>query len=200
MTISQINATYLVNEDRILFRFNTQDQAEYRLWFTRRVTLFLLAASSHLLSNKLEQEHSAEAAKALNEFENEAFLEAAKTANAGQNTYESGTQFPIGFDPLLVMDITCSLIKNDEILESKVQSNEHAFHDGLSVDFVLPGGANLNLKLAGNMMRAMCLLLDQLRQQARWGEATLSTKNVNENKVDGDAILDEKLSQKISIH
>ncbi|MBU3547456.1 hypothetical protein [Polynucleobacter sp. MWH-Jannik1A5] len=200
MTIKQINATYLVNEDRILFRFNTQDQAEYRLWFTRRVTLFLLAASSHLLSKKLEQEHSAEAAKALNKFENEAFLEAAKTANAGQNTYESGTQFPIGFDPLLVMDITCALTKNDEILDPKIQSNEHAFHDGLSVDFVLPGGANLNLKLAGNMMRAMCLLLDQLRQQAGWGEATLSTKNVSENKVDGDAILDEKLSQKISIH
>lgn len=139
MTIKQINASYLVNEDRILFRFSTQDQAEYRLWFTRRVTLFLLAASSHLLSKKLEQDHSAQAAKALNAFESEALVEASKTANAGQQAYESGTQFPIGSDPLLVMDITCALTKNEEKLDEKNSSETHTFDDDLSVDFVLPG-------------------------------------------------------------
>ncbi len=200
MSIKQINATYLVSEDRILFRFNTQDQAEYRLWFTRRVALFLLAASSHLLSKKREQERSAQALKALNEFEKEAFLEAAKTANAGQQTYESGTQFPIGSDPLLVMDITCALIKNDGKLEEKISSEERTFEDGLSVDFILPGGAQLNLKLAGNMMRSTCLLLDQLRQQAGWGEATLVVKSESENDSESDPILNEKLTQKISIH
>jgi hypothetical protein len=200
MSIKQINTTYLVNEDRILFRFNTQDHAEYRLWFTRRVTLFLLAASSHLLSKKLEQEHSAQAAKALNEFEQEAFIEATKTANAGQHTYESGIQFPIGSDPLLVIDITCALTKNGEKLDEKHSSEKHTFDDGLSVDFVLPGGANLNLKLSSNMMRAMCLLLDQLRQQAGWGEASLTIKSESQNDLDGDPILNEKFSQKISIH
>lgn len=200
MSIKQINATYLVNEDRILFRFNTQDQAEYRLWFTRRVTLFLLAASSHLLSKKLEQEHSAQAVKALNKFENEALIEASKTANAGQQTYESGTQFPIGSDPLLVMDVTCALTKNGEKLDENNSSEKPTFDDGLSVDFVLPGGANLNLKLAGNMMRAMCLLLDQLRQQAGWGEASLTLKSESQNDLEGDPILNEKFSQKISIH
>lgn len=200
MAIKQINAAYLVNEDRILFRFNTQNQEEYRLWFTRRVTLFLLAASSHLLSKKREQEHSAQAAKALNEFENEAFLEAAKTANAGQQTYESGTQFPIGFDPLLVMDITCALTKNDETLDPKNQLDEHTFDNGLSVDFVLPGGAKLNLKLTGDMMRAMCFLIDQLRLQAGWGEAILTIKNESENAVENDSTLNEQISQKISIH
>lgn len=200
MAIKQINAAYLVNEDRILFRFNTQNQEEYRLWFTRRVTLFLLAASSHLLSKKREQEHSAQAAKALNEFENEAFLEAAKTANAGQQTYESGTQFPIGFDPLLVMDITCALTKNDETINPKNQLDEHTFDDGLSVDFVLPCGAKLNLKLTGDMMRAMCFLIDQLRLQAGWGEAILTIKNESENAVENDSTLNEQISQKISIH
>ncbi|QWE07877.1 hypothetical protein [Polynucleobacter ibericus] len=200
MTIKQINAAYLVNEDRILFRFNTQNQEEYRLWFTRRVTLFLLAASSHLLSKKREQEHSAQAVKALNEFENEAFLAAAKTANAGQQTYESGTQFPIGFDPLLVMDITCALTKNDETLDPKNQLDEHAFDDGLSVDFVLPGGAKLNLKLTGDMIRAMCFLIDQLRLQAGWGEAILTVKNEGKYEQENDPSLNEKISQKISIH
>ena len=74
MTIKQFNGSYSANEDRILFRFNTQNQEEYRFWFTRRVTLFILAATSHLLSKKLEQTHSADAVKALNEFEKIFFL------------------------------------------------------------------------------------------------------------------------------
>lgn len=196
MTIKQINVSYLVNEDRILFRFNTQDQSEYRLWFTRRVTLFLLAASSHLLSKKLEQDHSSEAARVINEFEKEALLEAAKTANSGQQVYESGVQFPIGSDPLLVMDITCSLAQNSEQIDSKSKAEISDFDGSLSVDFILPGGSNLNLKLTGSMVRAMILLLDQLRQQAGWGEAILHVNKTGEN----DTFIAEKMSQKISIH
>lgn len=196
MTIKQINVSYLVNEDRILFRFNTQDQSEYRLWFTRRVTLFLLAASSHLLSKKLEQDHSPEAARVINEFEKEALLEAAKTANSGQQVYESGVQFPIGSDPLLVMDITCSLAQNSEQIDSKSNAEISDFDGSLSIDFILPGGSNLNLKLTGSMVRAMILLLDQLRQQAGWGEAILHVNKTGEN----DTFITEKMSQKISIH
>lgn len=196
MTIKQINVSYLVNEDRILFRFNTQDQSEYRLWFTRRVTLFLFAASSHLLSKKLEQDHSPEAARVINEFEKEALLEAAKTANSGQQVYESGVQFPIGSDPLLVMDITCSLAQNSEQIDSKSNAEISDFDGSLSIDFILPGGSNLNLKLTGSMVRAMILLLDQLRQQAGWGEAILHVNKTGEN----DTFITEKMSQKISIH
>jgi hypothetical protein len=196
MTIKQLNASYLVNEDRILLRLNTQDQVEYRLWLTRRVTLFILAASSHLLTKKLEQEHSPDAAKAVNEFQKNAILEASKTANAGAQNYEAGTQFPIGFDPLLAMDATCSLTKNGEKLSAQNTATELDFDDALSIDFLLPGGANLNLNLPVNMMRAMCLLLDQLRIQAAWGEASLTIQN------DGgvDATAEQKKSSTSSLH
>ena len=40
----------------------------------------------------------------------------------------------------------------------------------LSLDLVLPGGANINLKMAGPTLQAMCLLLNQLREHAAWGE------------------------------
>ena len=53
MTIKQFNATYLANDDRLLFRFNTSEDTEFRFWFTRRVTLFILAATSHLLVKNL---------------------------------------------------------------------------------------------------------------------------------------------------
>ncbi len=72
MSIKQFNASYLAPDDRVLFRFNTVEDAEFRFWFTRRVTLFILAATQHLIVKNLEQTHSAEAAKAIAEFDKEA--------------------------------------------------------------------------------------------------------------------------------
>jgi len=57
MSIKQLNGSYIPNEDRILFRFSTVDNCEYRFWFTRRITLFLLAATEHLVEKQLEQHH-----------------------------------------------------------------------------------------------------------------------------------------------
>jgi len=196
MSIKQVNATYLVQEDRILFRFNTQDKAEYLLWFTRRVTLFFLVATSHLLTKNLEQAHSPDAAKALNEFEKQAILESATHQNSDSQTYESGSHFPIGSDPLLVMDVSCSLIKNDKKLAYIQSKKEDEIESGLSIDFSLPGGANLNLKLAGNILQAMCVLLDQLRQQAGWGDAVLQVHSSESSELN----LDPKNSKNTSIH
>jgi hypothetical protein len=177
MSIKQFNGAYLLSEDRILFRFNTQNQEEYRLWFTRRVTLFILAASAHLLAKKLEQKHSPDAAKALNAFEKETILESAQASETQSQAYEAGLHFPLGFDPILVMDVTCALTMNGEKLAQLSDIDNVQIDDALSIDFVLPGGANLNLRLLSNTLQAMNILLDQLRLQAGWGEAILSIKN-----------------------
>ena len=169
MTIKQFNGSYLTHEDRLLFRFNTIDDAEFRFWFTRRVTLFILGATAHLLTKHLEKTHSPETAAAITEFQKEALKEQvskqasqqgeAKGEQGGQvgaEAYQAASNYPIGADPLLVMDVKCELSKDGEA-------------DVLSMDFVLPGGANLNLKLGGPTLQAMCLLLDQLRETAAWG-------------------------------
>lgn len=176
MTIRQFNGSYFLNEDRILFRFNTQNQEEYRFWLTRRTTLFIIAAVSHLFANKLELSHSPDAAKALNEFEKECILDFAKREEASAQEYKAGLNFPLGFDPILVMDVTCSLIKNSEKLTHITDKKDGQIDENLSIDFMLPGGANINIRLAGNNLLTMCILLDQLRQQAGWGEAVLRTK------------------------
>ena len=196
MTIKQLNATYLVNEDRILLRFNTPEEAEYRLWITRRVSLFILAASTHLLTKYLEQTHTAETAKAIDAFEKEALVEASKIANAAPNEYQSGTQFPLGSEPILVMDVSCSLLQNNASEGSNTDVNSNANQDIISIDFVLPGGANLNLKLASTMVRAINLLLDQLRQQAGWGEAVFAIQNDGKTAAD----LHEKKSHSSALH
>lgn len=196
MTIKQLNATYLVNEDRILLRLNTPEEAEYRLWITRRVSLFILAASTHLLTKYLEQTHTAETAKAIDAFEKEALVEASKIANAAPNEYQSGIQFPLGSVPILVMDVSCSLLQNNVSEGSNLDANSSGNHDVISIDFVLPGGANLNLKLASTMVRAINLLLDQLRQQAGWGEAVFAIQNDGKTAAD----LHEKKSHSSALH
>jgi len=157
MKIKQLNASYLAHDDRLLFRFNTDENAEFRFWFTRRVTLFILAATQHLIVKKLEQTHTAEAAKAIAEFGNEAAYVTQDHQTKGSELFQPAEKFPFGADPLLVMDVKCSLEK--ESLE-----------DLLSLDLILPGGANVNLKLAGSILHGMCSLLNQLRGHASWGD------------------------------
>ena len=168
-----MNATYLVNDDRLLFRLNTLEDTEFRFWFTRRVTLFILAATSHLVLKSLEQTYSQEAAKAIAEFEEEAVKTSKdQKLSAKPEAYEPAGTYPLGADPLLVMDVKCSFEKQGE-------------EELLSLDLVLPGGANINLKMAGPTLQAMCLLLNQLREHASWGdvpqvqEVAIGAGNVN---------------------
>jgi hypothetical protein len=196
VSIKQINAAYLVNEDRILLRFNTPAEAEYRLWITRRVGLFMLVATTHLLTKQLEQSHAPDTAKAIDAFEKEALVEASKIANTTPNEYQSGIQFPLGAEPILVMDVSCSLLQNNASNNSNSDAITSSNQDIISIDFALPGGANLNLKLASNMVRAITLLLDQLRQQAGWGEAVFAIQNDGKTTAD----LNEKNSHSSALH
>ena len=196
MSIKQINAAYLVNEDRILLRFNTPEEAEYRLWITRRIGLFMLVATTHLLTKQLEQSHAPDTAKAIDAFEKEALVEASKIANATSNEYQSGIHFPLGAEPILVMDVSCSLLQNNATEESKSAALTDGNHEIISIDFALPGGANLNLKLASTMVRAITLLLDQLRQQAGWGEAIIAIHNDGKTAAD----LSENKSHSSALH
>lgn len=158
MSIKQINASYLVNDDRLLFRFNTNEGAEFRFWFTRRVTLFILAATHHLVVKNLEQTHTPQAAKAIAQFgQDEAQSQLSGKDQAGQDFYAPGDAYPLGADLVLVMDVKCTM-------------EQQGLDDVLSLDLVLPGGANVNVKLAGPVLNGMCVLLNQLRQHANWGE------------------------------
>ena len=75
------------------------------------------------------------------------------------------------------MDVTCALTKNGEKITKIEDVKDGEIDNALSVDFVLPGGANLNLKLAGNTFQTMRVLLDQLCQQAGWGEVAMLSSN-----------------------
>jgi hypothetical protein len=189
MGIKQFNGSYLIHEDRILFRFNTDEAAEYRLWLTRRITLFILGATAHLIEKQLEKNHSPEAAKAIAQFDqanleeqlNKPKDDGASSGTGATEVYQGGSQYPLGSDPLLVMDVQCQLSKEKNV-------------DALSVDFALPGGANLNLKLDGKMLQALCVLLQHLAVNAQW-QTTVQVQ-VSEQEIE----LLEANTTKIPLH
>jgi len=157
MSIKQFNGSYMPNEDRLMFRFNTAEDDEYRFWFTRRVTLFILAATDHLVEKKLEQKHDKPAAKAIAQFQQDAVKEQTKFTH----DYAPASKYPIGADPVLVMDVKCTMMQVENI-------------DVLSLDLVMPGGANLNLKLTVPILQTMRLLLERLAAQGNWGQLQLN--------------------------
>jgi hypothetical protein len=186
MTIKQFNATYLVPDDRLLFRFNTSDDLEYRFWLTRRITLFILSATQHLIVKGLEQKHSPDIAKAIADFDKEVVqLDPASKGISHTEEYQVANKYPIGADPVLVMKATCTMEK---------QGND----DGISLDLGLPGGANVNVKLVGPTLQAMCSVLNQLREHASWGEISVVTSSASgtETTVQEPLIL----AQKGSVH
>jgi hypothetical protein len=93
------------------------------------------------------------------------------------------------------MDASCSLLQNNATEAGKSSAMTNGNNEIVSIDFSLPGGANLNMKLASTMVRAITLLLDQLRQKAGWGDAVFSMNSdgnkaadLNENKSHSSAL------------
>ncbi|MBU3582010.1 hypothetical protein ICN19_08265 [Polynucleobacter sp. AP-Capit-er-40B-B4] len=182
MSIKQFNATYLAPDDRLLFRFNTTEDTEFRFWFTRRITLFILAATQHLTVKSLEQTHAPEIAKAIADFDKEVMQSNPESQGVSKaEAYQPAANYPLGADPLLVMDAKCTPEK---------QGSE----DGVSLDLVLPGGANINVKMAGPTLQALCALLNQLREHAKWGDIPLVAQSAT-----GVEILAEE-GKKPSVH
>lgn len=165
MSIKQLNTTYLLQEDRILFRINTHSNEEFVFLFTRRIALFLLAATEHLVEKQLEQRHDPNTAKAVAEFEKKSLVD---VGSSGPE-FEAGETFPLGQAPLLVLEVTCSIAPPDQA------SSEAMF----SIDFVLANDQSINLKLPKSMLIAMRLLLENHCDQASWGRAVIATNPVD---------------------
>lgn len=159
MSIKQLNASYLLQEDRIVFRINTQAKEEFVFLFTRRVALFLLAATEHLVEKQLEQRHEPATAKAVADFEKKGLVD----SGAPGPEFESGETFPLGQSPLLVLEVTCSIAQPED-------GGEPMF----SIDFVLGNEQSINLKLPKPLLIAMRLLLENLCDQASWGRAVIA--------------------------
>lgn len=153
MNIKQFSGKYLQNDDRIIFRFNTIDQSEYIFWFTRRITQFILISAAPFIEKEYEN-RTPSIENVISEMK-----QSDKQAPSFNQAYAPGHQYPLGGEAVLVMDAKCEIMKIEE---------QYIF----SLDFILPGGAGVNLKLPISIMKPMILLLEELNVQAKWGHPT----------------------------
>lgn len=147
MSITQFNATYSLEEDRVLFRFNTNQAQEYRLWLTRVVVRDILALGAQASVAVLAREHPPEQAKAIADFKQQV-----KVQEAQFTTFVPATQFPLGAEPLLVHKARIALEK-----------------DATALELLLPKGQLLTLRLNEDMIGQLRLLLHTIEQRAGWG-------------------------------
>jgi ribosomal protein L10 len=147
MSITQFNATYVKEEDRVLFRFNTSESLEYRLWLTRQVVADLLRVIVKGSVEVVAREHPVEHAKAIVEFKQQA-----KAANPQFTTFVPATKYPLGAEPVLVHSLRLTM-----------QTNH------LSLEMMIPKGQVLTMRLTEDMLSQMRLLLQTIEQRADWG-------------------------------
>jgi hypothetical protein len=147
MTIKQFNGHYDLREDRILFKFNTHQDSEYRLILTRFIVEKILQAVSQLIHHSLEKKHNAQIAKVIQEFQDDGVE---KSANLSQQ-YLGAQNLPLGESPLLVIGMHLS------------------FSDGqFLISFQLANNKTLNTKLSKENTQTMSFLLKKLAQKANW--------------------------------
>ncbi len=147
MSITQFNATYVAEEDRVLFRFNTSESQEYRLWFTRAVVRSILTLGAQASVAVLARQHPPEQAKAIAEFKQQT-----KEAQAQFTTFVPASNFPLGTEPRLIQQARIKLMDKATALE-----------------LVMPKGQLLTMNLNEDMIAQLRLLLQTIAQRAQWG-------------------------------
>jgi len=147
MRITQFNATYVGDEDRVLFRFNTSASQEYRLWLTRLMVRELLALGAQAAVAVVARTHPGEHAQAIAEFKQQTQAQATQFTS-----FVPATQFPLGAEPLLVKRVRFTLEKQTTALQLELQ-----------------GGKVLTMQLTESMVVQLRLLLEAIGRKAAWG-------------------------------
>jgi hypothetical protein len=152
MSIRQLNANYVPEEDRVMLRFTTGSQEEYRFWLTRLVVSALLDQTQALAVKALEQQVSVHQAKAIAQFKQQTLQQ---TATFTQ--FEGATRFPLGAEPVLVRSV-------------------QAQGDGIASVFVwaLPRGQQLTLNLNEDLLGKLQLLMQKMNEAAHWAIGVLA--------------------------
>jgi hypothetical protein len=145
--ITQLNATYVPLEDRVLFKFNTADASEFRLWLTRNMVLQIMSVCSIAAVKVEELAHPVAQAQSIAEFKQQA-VEQATTFTE----YKPASVCPLGEEPVLV-----------NRLHMRIEGKQYVLVLGLVI------GKDLTLRLNEDLLAKMRLLLNTIQEKAQWG-------------------------------
>lgn len=165
--ISQMQMLYVPEEDRILFRVNSADAKQFRLWLTRRFTLlFLQILKTHMASDPdLSIQATPEAKEAIQSFKQE---QAMQGANFKEQFKEDATELPLG-------DVVSLAYRLNYRIEGEI------LHLGMEPK----SGQGINLSINRDINASLTQLINTAAQKAEWqlkvvgGGSEGATKVVN---------------------
>jgi len=150
--INQVNFSYSPLEDRLLFRFNTLNKTEFRMWLTRAMSIKLLGQLYQVAEVNLMRERpglGVVAMRTVGEFRREVVLAKADYVQP----FSSGAEiFPLGSQPILVTDVVMDSSRAVSV-----------------VTFQLAGGQGVNLSLDHDLGIAISKLLSDVLDGVDWG-------------------------------
>lgn len=151
MQLHQINVGYDSLNDRLLLRFSTTEQVEYRLWITRRMLKGLWPGLVQLMSNTpmARQQQGPEAKRAVVEFQRE---QALAQTRFGKDYEGAGMQPAAPGDPLLVFGL-------------RMRPNPDGTHD---IEFSPKQGQGVHIRLQEAMVHALAKLLQDAVKVTDW--------------------------------
>jgi hypothetical protein len=148
MTIRQFSANWNHFQDRILLRFNTNKDEEYRLWLTRAVVKRLFEQAFEYMQKTLSQKHDARVAALIQDFQRQ---KVNNHINVGQ-AFQDCDHRPLGDDPSLVLDL--NLITKPELIPY--------------LTLHLAGQKKIDIPMNFHTLQSMVYLIDKLQVQATW--------------------------------
>lgn len=162
--LEQFSASYDAEQDRLMLRIRSSDDAEFRFWVTRRYLALLWP-----LLMKMADDFSAR--KTTDPLTRNTLAELAHGEAVGKadfaSQYREGSQFPLGEEPILLARITVK----------PLQGNTQTLT-------LLPNqGQGINLDLDERLVHVLARLLQQAALAAEWGltlEVASGTGNLTE--------------------
>ena len=143
--INQFSATFDQIQDRILFRFNTKEEKEFRFWLTRRNIINLLKTiprhsdqskkiisdieKSQALRKQTSNNETEKADVSQNEYSKnlpikQQNLEIFEEKKLRMSEFKTGKIFPIGQEAILVKEIHCKLVNKVQELSFYLDNNQ----------------------------------------------------------------------------
>lgn len=162
MIIHQLQASYVMEQDRILVRMNTRDGQELRLWLTRRMVRNLFPQLSEVTTEIVARHapgshHDGASISALNEFKKQESLQRCDFSTPYNNQVST---WPIGDVPLLVSTIRLTPGETGTLCLNFEESVPG-----------LPQTRSFSVTLGHELLHGLLHLLESALQHADWGIA-----------------------------
>lgn len=146
MSIRQINASYVADEDRVMLRLTTLTNEEYRLWLTRAAVGALMQQTEAMAVKKLTHNHKVQQAQAVAQLQQQVLQQ-----NATYTQFEGASRLPLGAEPVLVKAVQMGVQGDMPLLVLQ-----------------LARGQNLSLRLSDDLLGKIQLLMHKMNDAARW--------------------------------